>query len=108
MLSLPSRVRGSSANTCRRGQRPDPGQGHTHRKAADLGQLLIATCELCRRSVAFLATDVLPVWDADSEARYTRKSSGEIVAISTKESPSDPLVDLASPISVVSVGRLQP
>lgn len=45
-----------------------PGRVHRLRDAAELGQLLIIKCNLCRRSQTYLATDLVTLLNPDHDA----------------------------------------
>ena len=51
-----------------RGERPYPGHEYTLRDAADANQIIICRCNLCRKLVRYLASDLVTILHPDRDA----------------------------------------
>ena len=51
-----------------RGERPYPGQEYLLRHAAEANQIIVCRCNLCRKLVRYLATDLVTILHPDRDA----------------------------------------
>ena len=97
-----------------RGERPYPGQGHSLGDAAKHNQLVICRCNLCRKPVRYLATDLVTILNPARDALlppFTCSGCGKTEYIQVKLTSAMPgdvghlMVRRPGPVRVIQTWR---